>query len=193
MKAWLKRLVRGVAVVAVSPAVLSFYVRAGLFGRDRALMGSSQALSLVPGLLGQYARTAFLRCVLAECAASVVVEFGTIFSQADARLLDNVYVGPMCHLGLVILERDVLVAAAVHIPSGPDTHGISDVDRPIREQPGNPVTVRIGAGSWIGSGSIVMADVGERSVIAAGSIVTQPVPALVVAGGVPARVLRQRS
>ena len=47
-------------------------------------------------------------------------------------------------------------------------------------------------GSWIGSGSVVMADVGERAVVAAGSVVTQPVPALVVAGGVPARVLKQR-
>jgi len=192
VKPLLKRIARAAALVVVFPVLVSFYVRARLMGRNRALMGSSQALALVPGTVGQYVRTAFLRFALDECAPSVVVEFGTIFSQAGARLHENVYVGPMCHLGLVLLERDVLVAAGVHIPSGPATHGIEDVERPIREQPGRPVTVRIGAGSWIGSGCVVMADVGERCVVAAGSVVTRPVPPLVVAGGVPAQVLKQR-
>lgn len=187
-----KQVARAAALALVLPAIASFRLRSLLMGRDRALMGSSQALSLLPGVLGQYVRTAFLRRSLAHCSASVLVEFGTTFSRSGAWLGDNVYIGPMCHLGLVTLERDVLLAAAVHIPSGPDTHGIAEIDRPIREQPGTPRMVRIGAGSWIGSGAIVMADVGERSVIAAGSVVTQPIPPLVVAGGVPARVIKHR-
>jgi acetyltransferase-like isoleucine patch superfamily enzyme len=146
----------------------------------------------VPGIFGQYLRTAFLRCVLAHCAGSATVEFGTIFSQAGARLDDNVYIGPMCHIGLVHLERDVLVGAGVHIPSGPDTHGTRDVTIPIREQPGSPRLVRIGAGSWIGSAAVVMADVGPNTVIAAGAIVTKSIPPLVIAGGVPAEIIRSR-
>src|SRR5687768_996350 len=105
------------------PSLASFSVRRALIGSDRALMGSTQLLALIPGIPGQYIRTAFLRQALAECAASVVVEFGTIFSRVDARLGENVYIGPMCHIGLAHIERDVLVAAGVHIPSGPDTHG----------------------------------------------------------------------
>jgi acetyltransferase-like isoleucine patch superfamily enzyme len=50
--------------------------------------------------------------------------------------------------------------------------------------------VKIGRGSWIGSAAIVMADVGEQSIIGAGSVVTQPVPSRVLAAGVPARVIR---
>jgi acetyltransferase-like isoleucine patch superfamily enzyme len=38
-----------------------------------------------------------------------------------------------------------------------------------------------------------MADVGENSVIGAGAVVTRAIPSLVVAAGVPARVLRSRS
>jgi acetyltransferase-like isoleucine patch superfamily enzyme len=189
----LKATGRLVALFLVLPALCSYHVRRPFLGKDRAFMGSSQALSLVPGILGQYLRTAFYRCVLARCAASVTIEFGTILSRTGATIDERVYVGPACHLGLVHLERDVLVGAGVHIPSGPGTHGIGDTSRPIRDQPGIPATVRIGVGTWIGSASVVMADVGANSVIAAGAVVTHPVGPLVVAGGVPAAIIRHRA
>jgi virginiamycin A acetyltransferase len=192
MRDILKSSARGGAIILILPALCSYWVRRPVLGADRALMGSSQALSLIPGILGQYLRTAFYRCVLARCAASVTVEFGTIFSHVGAQIEENVYIGPMCHIGLAHLERDVLIGAAVHIPSGPQTHGTEDLSKPIREQPGTPITVRIGAGSWIGSAAIVMADVGHGTVIAAGAIVTRPIPAMVLAGGTPAKVIRHR-
>ena len=187
-----KRIAFIAATVSVAPSLLSYAIKSAMFGRDRALHGSSQALSLVPGIAGQYLRRAFYCRVLDECHASVTIEFGTLFSQAGARLGEQVYVGPHCHLGLVHLERDVLIAAGVHVPSGPETHGISSLDLPIREQPGNLRMVRIGAGSWIGSGAVVMADVGRDSVVAAGAVVTEALPDRIIAAGVPARVVRQR-
>jgi acetyltransferase-like isoleucine patch superfamily enzyme len=174
------------------PAFLSYQVRRLVLGSDRAVHGSTQALSLLPGVIGQYLRRAFLWLVLDRCARSSTVEFGTVFSQANARLDENVYVGPHCHLGLVHLERDVLLAAAVQIPSGPDTHGTGDLERPIREQPGQLRMVRIGAGTWVGTAAVVMADVGANSIVAAGAVVVEPVPANVVAAGVPARVIKRR-
>jgi virginiamycin A acetyltransferase len=188
-----KALGLAVATVLVSPLLLTFAVRARLLGRDRALEGASQLLSLVPGLVGQYLRRGFLRHVLEECHPSVTIEFGVLFSRAGARLEANVYVGPRTHLGLVHLERDVLIGAGVHVPSGPETHGTADPARPIRDQPGILRRVRIGAGSWIGSGAIVMADVGAGAVVGAGSVVTSPVPERVVAAGVPARVVSRRA
>jgi virginiamycin A acetyltransferase len=187
-----KRIALIAATILVAPSLLSYAIRSALFGRDRALHGSSQALSLVPGIAGQYLRRAFFCQVLDECHASVTIEFGTLFSQAGARLGEHVYIGPHCHMGLVHLERDVLIAAGVHVPSGPETHGISSLDRPIREQPGSLRMVRIGAGSWIGSGAVVMADVGRDSVVAAGAVVTEALPDRIIAAGVPARVVRQR-
>jgi virginiamycin A acetyltransferase len=182
----------GLALVLVLPALLSFQIRKIFLGGDRAFQSSTQSLSLCPGLFGQYVRRAFLWLVLDHCARSATIEFGTIFSQLNVRLEENVYVGPGCHLGSVWLERDVLVGAGVHIPSGPHTHGSADVSRPIREQPGTLRTVRIGAGTWIGSAAVVMADVGANSMIAAGAVVVEAMPDNVVAGGVPARVLKQR-
>ena len=92
----------------------------------------------------------------------------------------------------LVLEDDVLLAAGVHVPSGAHTHGIDDMSVPIRDQPSVKSAVRIGRGSWIGSAAVVMADVGRDTVVAAGAVVTQPIPDCTIAGGVPARVLRER-
>jgi acetyltransferase-like isoleucine patch superfamily enzyme len=180
------------ASVAVAPALASYYVRSAVIGRDRALEGSTQALSLVPGMLGQYMRRGFLTRVLEHCDWTVTVEFGTIFSRVSTRLDARAYIGPHCHLGSVHLGHDVLLAAGVHVPSGGRTHGTDDPSMPIRDQQGRPRTVRIGAGTWIGAGAVVMADVGVDCIVGAGAVVTQPVPDRVMAAGVPARVLRSR-
>ncbi len=192
LKRWLKIIARALATVVLLPEFLSFSLRSFLLGRDRALEGSSQTLALVPGIIGQYLRRAFLTWVLDYCHPSVTVEFGTIFSKAAARLEENVYIGPRCHLGWVFIERDALIAAGVHIPSGPLTHGTEDAGTPIREQAGTLRMVRIGARSWIGSAAVVMADVGRDSVVGAGAVVTKPLPDRVFAAGVPARVVRSR-
>src|SRR5690606_32547630 len=168
------------------------HIRRVLMGDDHALQGSTQAFALIPGLVGVYIRGAFLALVLDHCDRSATIHFGTTFSQRAARIGPNVYVGPGCHLGRVHLERDVLLAAGVHVPSGPDTHGIADTTRPIREQPGTLRVVTIGEGSWVGSQAVDLADVGRHSVVAAGAVVTEPVGDFVIGGGVPARVLRHR-
>jgi acetyltransferase-like isoleucine patch superfamily enzyme len=188
----LKTCARAAAAVAVAPMLVSYHVRAKLLGRDRALEGSSQVLACAPGIPGQYLRRAFLSRVLAACHATVTIEFGTTFSKVGARLDENVYVGPGCHLGLVHIERDVLLAPSVHVPSGGHTHGTTDLAIAIREQPGERRVVRIGAGTWIGTAAVVLADVGRHTIVGAGAVVTRPLPDGVVAGGVPARVLRTR-
>jgi virginiamycin A acetyltransferase len=188
----LKAIAHGVALVAVTPALLSFWIRSWILGRDRSLEHSTQALGLVPGLIGQYLRRAFLRRTLAYCDPSALIEFGTIFSSAGTRIDEHVYLGPYCAIGLVHFEHDVMVAPAVQIPSGRLTHGISDPTTLMRDQAGMPRLVRIGAGTWIGGAAVVMADVGANTIVGAGAVVTKALPDGVVAGGVPARVLYNR-
>jgi acetyltransferase-like isoleucine patch superfamily enzyme len=187
-----KALFRFLALLAVLPFLISYWCWSAFLGKDRALEGSSQTLSLAPGLIGVYLRRAFLMQVLAHCDKTATVEFGTLFSQTGARLDENVYVGPRCHLGLVHIERDALLGPAVHVPSGARTHGTSDPAKPIREQEHARAMVRIGAGTWIGSAAVVMADVGAHCVVGAGAVVTKPLPDGVVAAGVPARVIKTR-
>jgi acetyltransferase-like isoleucine patch superfamily enzyme len=192
MRERIKAAARAAATIAILPQLVSFKVRAAFVGDNRALTGSSQLLSLVPGLVGQYLRRAFLARVLrGGCATSAAIEFGTLFSQVEARVDEHVYVGPRCHLGHVHLERGVLLAAGVHVPSGPHTHGM-DPSAPIHDQPGSLRMVRVGAGSWIGSNAVVLADVGRNTIVGAGAVVTHALPDNVIAAGVPARVVKRR-
>jgi virginiamycin A acetyltransferase len=180
----IKALARAVATVAASPLILSFYVRAALMGRNQALLASTQTLAIVPGLLGQYLRRAFLTHAIAHCAPTAVIEWGTLIADVGTRIGDHTYIGPCCHIGLADIGRDVLIAPCVHIPSGRHTHAIDDPDTALRNQIRQATMVHIGANSWIGSGAVVMADVGQAA--------TRPIQGYSVAAGSPARVIRAR-
>ena len=193
MREALKLIAHVAAMVTVTPSVLSWRLRALLMGADRALEGSTQFWAGVPGLTGQYLRRAFLCQALSFCARSATIEFGTLFSSASASIGERAYIGPRCHLGWAIIEADVLIAAGVHVPSGAHTHGMEDLSVAMRDQPSSKSPVRIGAGAWIGSAAVVMADVGRDAVVGAGAVVTKPIADRAIAGGVPARVLRERS
>ena len=188
-----KAILHGVASVCVLPHLLIWWVESLFIGRDRSLEYATEGLAGYPGLIGRYLRRAFLARVLQQCHHSAEIGFGALFSKTGARIDANVYVGPRCHIGLAHLERDVLLAAGVHVTSGAQTHGTSDPTRPIREQKGARKLVRVGAGAWIGSAAVVMADVGAGTVVGAGAVVAQPLPDNVVAAGVPARVLHLRT
>ena len=192
MREAVKATLRGAAMVVVTPMLLSYAVRRAFIG-DRAFEGSMQSLALVPGLIGDYLRRAFLACSIAHMDPSATVRFGTLMSDPRARLDANVYVGPGCHLCFVHIERDALIAAGVHIPSGAATHGTAETDVPIREQPLTRTCVHVGQGAWIGSTAVVMADVGRHAVVGAGAVVTRPVPDFSMAAGVPARVIKTRT
>lgn len=193
MRNALKAMAHAICWLLVTPSACSWALRSRIVGADRALEASTQAWALIPGLSGQYLRRAFLARTLPQCARSATIEFGTILSSASATIGENAYVGPRCHLGFVHIERNALLAAGVHVPSGAHTHGTDDLSRPIREQPGAKTAVCIGEGAWIGSAAIVLADVGDGAIVGAGAVVTRRLPDLVVAAGVPARVIAHRS
>jgi len=179
-------------MLLVLPSVVSWRLRSLVIGPDRALEASSQFWAIVPGLTGKYMRRAFLCHTLSFCARSATIEFGTLFSSASASIGERAYIGPRCHLGWAMIEHDVMIAAGVHVPSGAHTHGMAELSVAMRDQPARKSPVRIGAGTWIGSAAVVMADVGIDTVVGAGAVVTKPIAGRVIAGGVPARVLRER-
>ena len=94
-------------------------------------------------------------------------------------------------IGPIEVGDDVLLAQ--HVVCSGLNHEFRDTTVPIREQPVTTKTIRIGAGSWLGSNAVVTAGVqiGAHCVIAAGSVVTKDVPDRCVVGGNPARILRR--
>lgn len=84
------------------------------------------------------------------------------------------------------------VCTGHHVYITDQNHGYDDPDRPIVEQFQPERPVRIGSGSWIGNGAVVLpgADIGRNVVIGANSVVSGPIPDHAVAVGAPAKVVR---
>ncbi len=188
----MRKLVHFLAVVAIAPLLVCYGVTRAISGADAAVEGASQFLACLPGRLGVMLRAAFFSRVLSKCDTTVFIGYGALLTKSDTRLGKHVYIGPYCQLGWVSIGDDTLLGPSVQIPSGPKAHTFDRLDIPIRNQPRESRQVFIGRDCWIGSGSIVMADVADQSVIGAGSVVTRSIPQGQLAAGVPCKPIRPR-
>lgn len=155
-------------------------------------MGVSQFLALFPGTSGNMVRAAFYHLALENTSQDIVVGFLSTFSHPGARVAAHVSTGTGCNIGLADIGEHCLIGAYSFISSGRRQHLYTDPHTPIRLQGGQKERVTIGRDCWIGNSSIIMADVGEGAVVAAGSVVVHPVKAFDIVAGNPARVLKSR-
>jgi len=86
---------------------------------------------------------------------------------------------------------DVFTGPYVYVTD--QNHSYADPDVPIGRQWPVNAPVRIGAGSWLGTGAVILpgADIGANVVVAAGAVVRGKVPDRCVVAGIPARVIRE--
>jgi acetyltransferase-like isoleucine patch superfamily enzyme len=122
-------------------------------------------------------------------------------SQIGLRGDPVITIGDRCSLGkgigIVGHERieigdDIWTGHYVYVTD--QNHGYEDVDLPIGTQLWKNEPVRIGSGSWLGHGAVVLpgSDVGRHVVVAAGAVVAGiDVPDFSVVAGIPARVVRR--
>lgn len=130
--------------------------------------------------------------------AETIVSRGSIIAskRGELSLGRRANVGAGCALyscGGLRIGRDCLLAANCYVGGGsynPD--GRADI--PMSEQSVPAEGVEIGDDCWLGVGVTVLDGVriGRGSVIAAGAVVTEDIPPMTIAGGLPARVIRRR-
>lgn len=132
-----------------------------------------------PGVLRVGSAVDFRRDFYCEISGDGVVEIGdlSVFTYgAKIQCSTRITIGRGCSFADGVLLVD-------------GSHRFKDPDLPMQKQgfDFNPIT--IGDGATVMSKSTIAADVGERSVIGAGSVVTKPIPAYSLAVGAPARVV----
>lgn len=112
------------------------------------------------------------------------------------RIGDRCVIGRGSHIVAhcsIDISDDVYTGPYVYITD--QNHSYADPDKPIgRQWPVNS-SVSIGAGTWLGTGVIVLPGsvIGRNVVVAAGSVVRGVVPDRCVVAGVPARMVKDFS
>lgn len=183
----LKQLVFAAAMVLTAPLWAAARVERLLWGGEGVFLTGAQLVAILPGPAGTYLRGAYYWATLASCSWEVHIGFGSAFTHRGAVVERHVSTGSYCVIGHARLGAGTMLGSRVSIPSGKRQH--FDDDGRLAEGTRFD-TVTIGPGCWLGEGAIVMADVGERSVVSAGAVLTKAVPAHSLAGGNPAKVLR---
>jgi acetyltransferase-like isoleucine patch superfamily enzyme len=136
-----------------------------------------------------------IRDRLSEIIGSEIDKSTTIFAPFHTnfgrfiRIGKNVFINHACSfldLGGITIEDDVLIGPKVNLIT--ENHPLDPADR--KSLICKPITVKRNA--WIGAAATILPGVtiGENSIVAAGAVVSKDVPANTIAGGVPAKVLR---
>ena len=187
-----KQMMGLVAFVMVSWRLIIYLVTRQFIEKDIAFAAASESIGRIPGLRGVYFRQAFYRRTLAFCGEDIYFGWHSVFSKAGARLGNGVYIGRRCTLGLVEVGAETMLSDGVQVLSGGRQHGFElGGSVSYKEQPQSFSRVRIGPNAWLGTNAVIMADVGESSIIGAGAVVTEAIPDRVLAAGVPAKVKRR--
>lgn len=187
----IKKAAQIITLLFVLPVYFVYRLLA-LINKNDAFASCSQLMSLIPGKVGSYLRNSFYNLTMTHCEQGVIISFGTLFSQVDTEISTGTYIGPQCNIGSCKIGNDCLFGSGVHILSGKNQHTIESTDIPIRDQGGTLTKISIGQDTWIGNGSIVMADIGDKCVVAAGSVVVHPIDNNQIVAGNPARVIKER-
>ena len=152
--------------------------------REAVFSFCTHLLSLMPGLPGTYLRGAYYYGTLRKCAWDFHMSFGSFCAHRDTEIGAGVAIGAYCIIGTATIGPGTIIASRCSIPSGKMQHIDSDGELTRVFSAGR---VHIGKNVWIGEGAVIMDDVGDNTIIGAGSVLTQKAPPRCLMTGVPAR------
>lgn len=155
---------------------------------------SQDAIRITAELNGGYHEPEELRRIFSELIGKPVDESFSLFPPFYTECGKNIFIGKNvfinfdCHFqdwGGIYIGDNVLIGSQVVLAT--INHGI----QPSSRHDNRPSPIHIENGVWIGSHATILPGVtiGENAVIAAGAVVTRDVPANVVVGGVPAKII----
>ena len=152
-------------------------------------------LHLLLDLLPWFIRNGVWRLLLEKCGRRVFIDHKVYFKYPWlVSIGSDVSVNRGVEFYCSIFDRTrIIIGDGVGIAPNVRFHSAGH-DPDHAEFMDNGADIVVEDGVWIGASAIILQGVriGRGAVIAAGSVVTRDIPADCIAGGTPARVLRQR-
>lgn len=156
---------------------------------------SQKALHITAELNGSYHEPEALRQIFGELIGKPVDESFVLFPPFYTECGRNIFVGKNvfisfdCHFqdwGGIYIGDNVLIGSQTVLAT------INHSLLPEERSNNHPSPIHIGNGVWIGTHVTILpgVNIGDHAVIAAGAVVAQDVPADVVVGGVPAKIIK---
>jgi len=157
--------------------------------------------SVVPGTLGKYSRSMFYKLFLKSCGKKFHIAM-----RVKIQVPANITVGENVGLNYgvwmasnynknarIVLGNNVLIGPYTILHSG--NHNYEDPKIPIYKQGHSFSDIIVEDDVWIAARCTILSGVkiGKGAVVAAGSVVTKDVMPFSIVGGVPAKVIGERS
>ena len=160
--------------------------------RYRGRLRTEGLCFLCPGVtleIGRHATLRIGRWAWVGHASKIRVHEGEVSIGAKTVIGQECTISAYQH---VSIGRECIIADRVMMIDF--DHGVTEVERPIRQQGIYKRDVRVGHNVWMGYGACVLrgVSIGENSVVGTSAVVTSDVPANAIVGGVPARLIRMR-
>lgn len=187
----LKTVADVIALVLVAPLALVCGLEHRLTSDGEGVFHfCAHVAALWPGLPGAYLRRAFYRLTLDACHPLCHIGFGAMFTHRQVRVGRSVYLGTWALVGSADLREGTSIGSRASLLSGTELHEFKDgawtpFDAAKLKQ------IALGPHAFVGEGAIVMADVGARTMVSAGAVVSAAVPDGIVVAGNPARFVRR--
>ncbi len=127
---------------------------------------------------------------------SIIESYGVLSNLGEGLIIgNNVGISPNAFIsirGEVHIGDDTIIGP--FFSTHPENHIFDDINIPIRKQGVSRKGISIGYDCWIGSKVTILdgVTIGNHSIVAAGSVVTNDVPDYVIVGGIPAKIIKNR-
>lgn len=193
MRQALKFLLNLVSLVLVLPLSLLCKLEEILFSKHTEVIfhTCTHLVAILPGLPGAFLRRAFYSQTLDKCSLHSHIGFGTIFSHRSTIVENHVYIGSYTIIGSAHLGEHCLIGSQASILSGKELHVLGEDGLWTPYSADRLSQVRLDRNVWVGEGAIIAADIGEGSMIGAGSVITTNVKPHILVTGNPARFVKK--